>query len=85
MVAGTEFSNAEYLEYLRTTVFPDGANAPGPSVRSGDFGEILIADYVEFVLGYWCPHELDRMSTSAQSRVAFVGDSDQRADGAHRS
>jgi hypothetical protein len=52
MVAGTELSNAEYL---RTMVFPDGANAPGPGVRSGDFGEILIADYVEFVLAYWCP------------------------------
>ena len=31
---------------------------PGPSSRSGDFGEILIADYIEFVLGYWCPREL---------------------------
>jgi hypothetical protein len=31
---------------------------PGPSLRSGDFGEILIGDYVEFVLGYWCPREL---------------------------
>jgi hypothetical protein len=55
MVEGTELSKAEYL---RTIVFPDAKATPGPSVRSGDFGEILVADYVEFVLGYWCPREL---------------------------
>ena len=55
MVEGTELSKAEYL---RTIVFPDAKTTPGPSVRSGDFGEILVADYVEFVLGYWCPREL---------------------------
>lgn len=45
-------------EYLRTVLFPDAKTAPGPSVRSGDFSEILIADYVEYFLGYWCPREL---------------------------
>lgn len=45
-------------DYLRTFVFPDAKITPGPSVRSGDFGEILVADYIEFVLGYWCPREL---------------------------
>jgi len=35
--------------------FPDKSIAPGPSVRSGDFSEILIADYLEFLLNYWIP------------------------------
>jgi hypothetical protein len=42
-------------EYLRDIKFPDARAAPGPSIRSGDFAEILIADYVEFVLDYWVP------------------------------
>lgn len=55
MVDGTGLSHADYL---RTLVFPDSKEAAGPSVRSGDFGEILVADYIEFILGYWCPREL---------------------------
>jgi len=55
MVEGTGLSNSEYL---RTTLFPDASQAPGPSLRSGDFGEILIADYAEYLLGYWCPRAL---------------------------
>lgn len=55
MADGTELSNADYL---RTIVFPDAHEAPGPSLRSGDFGEILVADFIEFILGYWCPREL---------------------------
>lgn len=49
---GTPFSRAEYLVNL---VFPDATTAPGPSIRSGDFAEILISDYVEYMLGYWVP------------------------------
>jgi hypothetical protein len=52
---GTGLSRAEYLEQMK---FPHATEAPGPSIRSGDFAEILIADYVEFKLGYWCPREL---------------------------
>lgn len=55
MVDGTELSKAAYL---RTLVFPDAKEGAGPSLRSGDFGEILVADYIEFLLGYWCPREL---------------------------
>mgnify|MGYP006899054753 FL=1 len=32
--------------------------APGPSLRSGDFGEIVVADFIEFFLGYWWPRDL---------------------------
>lgn len=54
MVAGTGMRHAEYV---RDVLFPDGKVAPGPSTRSGDFAEILVADYIEFVLGYWCPRD----------------------------
>jgi len=50
--AGTGKSRAEYLLEL---VFPDKSAAPGPGVRSGDFAELLVSDYVEFILGYWVP------------------------------
>lgn len=49
---GTGRSRADYLSQM---VFPDGVLAPGPSVRAGDFAEILIADYLEYLLGYWVP------------------------------
>jgi hypothetical protein len=55
MVDGLDLSRAEYL---RTILFPDASKTPGPSLRSGDFGEILIADYIEYLLGYWCPRTL---------------------------
>lgn len=49
---GTGKSKADYLRDMK---FPDAAQAPGPSIRSGDFAEILVADYVRFVLRYWVP------------------------------
>ncbi len=55
LVAGTGKSNAEFFN---TILFPDEKVAPGPSLRSGDFGEILVADFIEYILGYWCPREL---------------------------
>jgi len=42
-------------EYLNQIIFPDPKVAPGPSIRSGDFGEILVADYLEYMLNYWVP------------------------------
>lgn len=42
-------------EFLRKIKFPDERGKPGPSVRSGDFSEILIADYVQYVLDYVVP------------------------------
>ncbi len=49
---GTNLSRAEYLRKIK---FPDPAKAPGPSIRAGDFGEVLVADYLEFALDYWLP------------------------------
>jgi hypothetical protein len=48
---GTDYNRAEYLNALK---FPDQGR-PGAGIRSGDFAEILISDYVEYVLGYWVP------------------------------
>lgn len=42
-------------QYLLNYVFPDSKEKPGPSIRSGDFGELLISDYLEFIMGYWVP------------------------------
>lgn len=49
---GIGLSRADYLRQIK---FPDHTYPPGPSIRAGDFGEILVADYVEFALGYWLP------------------------------
>ena len=42
-------SRQQYLEEIK---FPSRNSALGPSVRAGDFGEILIADYLQWLLGY---------------------------------
>ncbi|MER9482368.1 DUF1837 domain-containing protein [Mesorhizobium sp. M0494] len=55
MAGGTGLDHADYL---RTILFPDAKVPPGPSLRSGDFGEIIVADSIEYFLGYWCPREL---------------------------
>jgi hypothetical protein len=49
---GTGLSRSQYLTDL---IFPDKTKAPGPSIRAGDFAELLVADYLEFVLGYYVP------------------------------
>jgi hypothetical protein len=50
--AGYKLSRAEYLTKIK---FPDASSAPGPSIRAGDFAEILAADYLEYLLGHWVP------------------------------
>jgi len=42
-------------QYLTGYVFPDKSAAPGPSIRSGDFAEFLVSDYLEFLRGFWVP------------------------------
>jgi len=49
---GTGYSRAEYLSNIK---LPDCSVAPGPSIRAGDFGEILVADYLQYILGYSVP------------------------------
>ena len=45
-------SRKEYLENIK---FPSSTSNLGPSVRAGDFGEILVADYLQWILGYSVP------------------------------
>lgn len=42
-------------EYLLTERFPDEKERPGPSVRAGDFAEILIADFLQYIRDYKVP------------------------------
>jgi len=42
-------------EYLKDIAFPDSNTHSGPATKSGDFGEILVSDYIEYMLGYWVP------------------------------
>jgi hypothetical protein len=49
---GYGYSRGDFLKKIK---FPDSKEAPGPSTRAGDFGEILVADYLEFNKGYWVP------------------------------
>jgi hypothetical protein len=42
-------------DYLNDIKFPSNTTNLGPGIRAGDFGEILLADYVEWVLGFMVP------------------------------
>ena len=42
-------------DYLTTIKFPSRTSTPGPSIRAGDFGEILVSDFLEWILGFWVP------------------------------
>jgi len=50
-------------DYLNNVKFPS-MTSPGPSIRAGDFGEILVADYLQWILNHWVP----RMRWSAKLR-----------------
>ncbi len=52
MIIGTKYTKKDYLNQIK---FPDKNRGLGPSVRAGDFGEILVADFLQFNLGYWVP------------------------------
>ena len=71
---GTGLSRKEYLEQL---VFPGKDGAPGPSTRVGDFAEILVADYFEYVQEWRVPRTRYRLkaipneSTKGTDILAF--------------
>lgn len=64
-------------DYLLDIKFPDKFRAPGPSTRSGDFAEILVADFLEYIEKYWTPRtRYDRkvnkdMSTPGSDVIAI--------------
>ncbi|MCM1524896.1 MAG: DUF1837 domain-containing protein [Ruminococcus sp.] len=44
-------------KYLLSQKFPDKTDGFGPGTRSGDFGELLVSDFLEYILGYTVPRE----------------------------
>ena len=42
-------------DYLKSIKFPCRTSKLGPGIRAGDFGEILVADYLQWLLGFWVP------------------------------
>ena len=42
-------------DYLKNIKFPCNTSKLGPGIRAGDFGEILIADYLQWIIGCWVP------------------------------
>jgi hypothetical protein len=47
-----QLSRKKYLEDIK---FPSRTSNLGPSVRAGDFAEILVADFLQWILGYSVP------------------------------
>ena len=52
LMDGTNKTKSEFLEEI---IFPSASGAPGPSIRSGDFTEVLLSDYLEFTKNFWVP------------------------------
>ncbi|MDI9851274.1 Hachiman antiphage defense system protein HamA [Legionella pneumophila] len=42
-------------DYLINIKFPSITSKLGPGIRAGDFGEILVSDYLQWILGFWVP------------------------------
>ena len=66
LVEGTKYEE-DKGKYLENFVFPSNTK-PGPSLRSGDFSEVLIADYLEYFLSFWVPrNRLNHKATPDES------------------
>ncbi|EAC8104466.1 DUF1837 domain-containing protein [Listeria monocytogenes] len=48
--SGSGLSKEDYLNRIK---FPDSGTSMGAAIMSGDFSEILVHDYIEFVQGYY--------------------------------
>lgn len=69
----TGLSRAQFLNEMK---FPSRTTAPGPSTRSGDFGEILVADYLQYVLGYLVPrtrYEFKSIANESTKGIDVIG------------
>jgi len=47
--------NVTRSQYLLDYKFPTQTGGLGPATRAGDFGEILVADFLQWIRGYWVP------------------------------
>lgn len=61
------------FEYLIHYVYPDKDDQQGKIVRIGDFGEILVADYLMFARDYWIPSLLTRYSSKQNKDRSTMG------------
>lgn len=59
--SATGETRAKYLERYK---FPNKTVTPGPSIRAGDFGEILVADYAQYILNYNVPRTRYEMKST---------------------
>lgn len=50
LIAGTGLTKKQYLEQ---NIFPNPKNSQGAATMSGEFGELLVYDYINFVLKYY--------------------------------
>ena len=74
--------------FLLKFKFPDEKNDFGPGTRSGDFGELLVSDYLEYILGYSVPRERYKnkfnrnSSTQGTDVIAYkiIGEKDSSRD-----
>ena len=72
---GTGLSKSDYLSQMK---FPDKSVSPGPSIRAGDFAEILAADYLEYILEHWVPRTryshktVSNESTKGSDTIGFM-------------
>lgn len=75
LIENTEYKTKK--DFLLSIKFPDTGKGLGPSTRAGDFGEILIADYLEYQLNYWVPRTrydrkvVQNSSTQGSDVIAF--------------
>ncbi|MGX8710930.1 MAG: Hachiman antiphage defense system protein HamA [bacterium] len=81
---GYGYTRKEFLEKIK---FPDPHDPLGNATRSGDFCEILVADYAQFILNYYVPRtRYDRKvnpnsSTQGSDLMGFkVGEKVSRSD-----
>lgn len=71
--SGTGLSKKDYLNQIK---FPDKDTSLGRGIRSGDFSEILVADYIQFFLGFWVPRTryIDKKSRDESTKgVDIIG------------
>lgn len=73
---GCKNTGKSKYNYLNEIKFPDKTINPGPSVRSGDFGEILVADYLQYIQGYIVPrtrYELKESKNESPKGIDVLG------------
>lgn len=65
MREGTGLSREQFLMEMK---FPDKSNSFGPATRAGDFAEILVADYLEYISNHYVPRtRYDRKTVRNES------------------